>query len=114
MPSGSSGDWATHADDIAVWTSRGWHYIPPKYGPPLYIRDEDAYVRWTGDDGWQDGLGNLVHSGGTIPLSSIIGADASAVMKVENQTTATPPSTTGSEAEIIPSGASGAWSGHNW
>ena len=113
VPAGSSGDWSTHEDDIAVWTSRGWQYTSPRVRGPIYVADEDAYVRWTGTE-WASGLGSLLHSSDSIPLSSIIAPAASFVIRVENATTTAPPgSASVGVAYIVGPSATGAWLGYD-
>ena len=92
-----TGTWGTEGiavNSIAVWSSLdagSWQEIEPKFGPPLYVEDEDGFIRWTGDDGWKNGVGSGAHEDDTIPLSAIAGLAASLTIRVQNQTTNTPP-----------------------
>ena len=108
-----TGSWAAEGiavNSIAVWSSIGggsWQEVEPTFGPPLYIRDEDAYVRWTGDDGWLDGLGSGSYPASSIPPSTLIWDG-----RVQNQTTNAPPSAAQGVAYIIGSTPTGAWAGN--
>jgi hypothetical protein len=104
-----SGDWVGHADDIMVFTSRGWEPIAAKIGFWVYVEDEDVFVRYTTGGAWSAGPGPLSHTANSIPLSAVIALGLGTV-KVENQTTNTPPSSpTVGQAYIIGSSPTGAW-----
>ena len=89
-----TGAWAAEGiavNSIAVWSTLGggsWQEVTPRFGPPLYIQDEDGYVRWAGDDGWLDGVGSRAYPDDTIPLSAHIWDG-----RVQNQTTNVQPAT---------------------
>lgn len=76
------------ANDIIVWTSRGWVEVDPDYGPPIFVKNANgdypanSYVHWQGDDGWMSDS----EDADSVKLSSIIGAAGSLTIRVENQT----------------------------
>lgn len=83
------GTWDVSTNSIAVWSSLeggSWQEIEPAFGPPLYVVDTDGYKRWTGDDGWKDGVGSGAHPDQSIPHSAFIWDE-----RVANQELYAPP-----------------------
>ena len=58
VPAGASGDWAGHADEIAVYDLNTWIFQAPVAGWVARVLGEDAQVRFDGA-AWQDGAGAL-------------------------------------------------------
>lgn len=111
VPSGASGDWGDHPDEIALFTSRGWVFIAPKIGTLLLLEDEDTYYRLKANGDWEAGVGQSALSDNTVRASHIIGGRTHWV--VVNQTTNTPPGSPATGDTYIVGGApTGAWSGH--
>ncbi|MBP0484487.1 DUF2793 domain-containing protein [Sagittula salina] len=58
LPAGASGDWAGHADEIAVKDQGAWTFHAPVAGWRATVLDEDAVARFDGS-AWQSGEGAL-------------------------------------------------------
>lgn len=111
VPSGASGDWGDHPDEIALFTSRGWVFISPKIGTLVLVEDEDTYYRLKANGDWEAGVGQSALSDNTVRSSHIIGGRTHWV--VVNQTTNTPPGSPATGDTYIVGGTpTGAWSGH--
>lgn len=110
VPSGATGDWSTHEDDIAVYTARGWQFITPTTGRFVFIEDEGKYYHFSAGGTWTEGFGNTPPPDNTVPLSSTI--NFGYFVRVENQTTDTPPgSPSVGDAYIIGDSPTGDWVG---
>lgn len=111
LPAASTGDWSGHDDDVAVYTARGWAFIPPQVGTMLYVRDEDGFVHYSDGGTWDDGLGNMALPANSVLPASILGGRTRWI--VENQTTDTPPASPADGVQYIigPSPADD-WAGH--
>lgn len=119
VPSGATGDWSGHADDIAVWTTREeWEFIAPKAGWLVWTRGtapdgyDVAYHYDSAQGEWTAGFGGQAHPDGTIPQSATINFGKNFI--VENQTTNTPPGSPAlADAYIIGPSPTDAWVGHS-
>lgn len=106
-----TGAWATHDDEIAVFTARGWEFIPPSIGMLIFVEDLQTFIHYTTGGAWETGLSNTPAGNGTVWPSSILGGRTHWI--VENQTTNDPPvSPTDGDAYIIGPSPTGDWSGH--
>lgn len=109
VPSGASGEWGDHADEIAIWTARGWGYIPPRRGRLVEVEDEDAYRHWMGTE-WELGLGNSTFVDASIaPRHLIQGVTA---WIVEEVGTNTPPTIAKGVNYIVGGSPTGDFAGH--
>ena len=104
-----TGEWATHGNQVAVYTRRGWVFIIPAVGDLYYVRDGSGV--WV----YRDEAGNIVSRFANTPASirdaTLIGGQRRYI--VESQTVNDPP---GSPALgvywIIGPAPTGAWAGH--
>lgn len=114
VPAGATGtDWAGNGGRVAIYTSSGWEFVIYNIGRLLYVEDEDAYYHRDDSGAWVAGVGDIVVTADTIPLSALIGANASFQIRVENQTTDTPPvGPSVGAAYIVGPAPTGAWVGH--
>jgi len=105
VPAGATGAWATHPNEIAIWTARGWAFQFPSEGDLLYIADEDGYIHYDGAS-WVNGIGVYAFSPGIIqPTHLLIRA-----WNVENQTLNAPPATgPAGEQYIVGPSPTGTW-----
>jgi hypothetical protein len=103
-----TGAWATHGNEVAIYTRRGWVFVIPAVGDLYYVRDgSNAWV-------YRDEAGNIVsrfaNTASSIRDGTLIGGQRRYI--VESQTVNTPP---GSPALgvywIIGSAPTGAWAG---
>jgi hypothetical protein len=109
VPSGASGDWGDHADDIAIWTARGWGYVPPRKWRQVGVDDEGGYRHWSGT-AWALGLGNNAHADASIaPVKLVQGLTFWIVQEVGLDT---PPSIVKGINYIVGATPSGAFVGH--
>ena len=109
----ATGAWAGHDGDVAIQTARGWEFVAFGIGRFLYDEATDTYYHRKATGDWVSGFGAQTLSDDTIRLGALIGADASFMLKVENQTTNAPPaSPTVGNAYIIGPAPTGAWAGH--
>jgi hypothetical protein len=100
-------DWAGKDGRIAIYTAAGWFFATLPVGALLLVEDEDEYY-------YRNTLGSwvLAIASRPVPLTSIIGAGASFIIKVENQTTNAPPaSPSAGVAYVIGPSPTGAWAG---
>ncbi len=51
-----TGAWATHEDDIAVWTESAWYFLTPEQGQLFYIEDEAVLSVFKTATGWSSGV----------------------------------------------------------
>lgn len=110
VPGGASGDWGDHADDIAIWTARGWAYVPPRFGRLLYVKDQKGYVHYTADGEWAEGLGNNAHADDSISPDKLIQGLTHWI--VEQNGLNTPPSIVKGVNYVVGNSPTGAWVGH--
>lgn len=110
VAAGPTGAWAGRANDLALYTERGWVLIEPRIGDWVLVEDEDVYVRYKPDGTWAAGQGSAGYGANSIPHSALINVDP---LRVENQTTNTPPgSPVVPVAYIVGSAPTGVWTGH--
>jgi hypothetical protein len=108
VPAGATGGWSSHQDDIAVFTANGWRFEEPDIGRWLLVESTDGYKRYSAV-GWLYGPGARSFSAGSIPLSAALGWGERVI--VESVQVLSPPAATKGLRYIIPSGASGVWTG---
>lgn len=114
VPAGATGAWAGKGGYVAVKTARGWEFVLFGIGRLLYVEDIDTYYRRNAAGVWIAGFGASALSANSVTLLNVLGAKASFVIKVENQTTTAPPaSPTAPTAYIIGPAATGAWAGQD-
>lgn len=113
LPIGATGaDWAGKAGQIAMRVGAKWHFAINPIGRRLYVEDEDTFYYRNDSGVWTAGNGANEFAANSIPITAIIGAKASFVLKVENQTTNAPPaSPVAPVAYIIGPSPTGAWAG---
>jgi len=105
-------DWSGHDDEVAIYTARGWVFATVPVGRFLYVQDETAFYHRNTSGDWTIGVGSVALSTNSVPLSAILGSGIRSIVKVEDQTTNTPPSSpVAPVAYIIGSSPTGAWAG---
>ena len=113
VAAGATGAWAGKSNYIATFTKRGWEFINFSIGRFIYVEAIDTYYHKNAGGSWITGLGNNTLAAGSVPITAVLGAKASFVVKIENQTTNTPPgSPTTPNAYIIGPSPTGAWVGN--
>lgn len=114
VAAGATGAWAGKSNYVAVRTVRGWEFVLFGIGRLLYVEDVDTYFRKNAAGVWTAGLGNSALGAGSVTLQNVLGAAASFVIKVENQTTNAPPtSPTAPTAYVVGPSPTGAWAGQS-
>jgi hypothetical protein len=113
IPTAATGaDWAGKDGTIGIFTSRGWVFAASSIGRFLFIRDQGAFYFKNASGVWTAGVGNIALAPDSVPMSAVIGSNASFKIKVENQTTDTPPvSPSVGVVYIIGSSPTGSWAG---
>lgn len=92
IPTAATGtDWAGKDGKIGIYKGSRWHFAVYPIGRFLYVEDETAFYHRNTSGVWTAGVGSIAISANSIPITAIIGAKASFVIKVENQTTKAPP-----------------------
>lgn len=120
-PSGD--DWASHADEIATFTARGWLFRQPFIGMIVYVADEDLLYHFDSNGDWVGGLPVGALANGSVQPRML--AEPFAILKVEDQRNAPPGSapTAGTMYQVgtSPTGAFAAqankvarWTGSAW
>lgn len=106
-----SGAWASHADEIGVWTVNGWAFIDPASVPGVmvYVADEDATYQLA-DDGWRKGIGPSALSAGMVEPYHLH-PDIARVWSVESQSTNAPPAGVEGITYVVGPSPTGAWAG---
>jgi hypothetical protein len=114
IPTAATGaSWAGKDTQIGIYTAAGWRFAVSPIGRFLYVKDETAFYHRNASGTWTAGVGSIVLGANAVNLTNVLGANASFMIKVENQTTNTPPgSPTAPTAYIIGSSPTGAWSGN--
>ncbi len=114
IPTAATGtDWAGKDGKIGIFKGVRWHFAVVPIGRFLYVEDETAFYHRNTSGVWTAGVGSIAISANSIPITAIIGAKASFVIKVENQTTNAPPvSPVVPTAYIIGPSPTGAWAGN--
>lgn len=113
IPTAATGAaWTGKDGQIGIFTAAGWVFAISPIGRLLYVKDETANYHRNTSGVWTAGVGSIALGAGSITLTTVLGANASFVIKVENQTTNTPPgSPVTPTAYIIGSSPTGAWAG---
>lgn len=114
IPTAATGtDWAGKDGKIGIYKGTRWHFAVVPIGRFLYVEDETAFYHRNTSGVWTAGVGSIAISANSIPITAIIGAKASFVIKVENRTTNAPPaSPVVPTAYIIGPSPTGAWAGN--
>lgn len=115
VPTAATGaDWAGKDGKIAIYKGLGWHFAISPVGRALYVEDEDARYYRNASGIWTAGSGSVVLAAGAVKITNVFGANASYVVRVENQTTnAEPASPVTPTAYIIgPSPTGTHWAGN--
>lgn len=106
-----TGDWASNAKYVAVYTARGWVFIAPAVGMTLLVEDVDVFYHYNTSASWAIGLddGSGLTDNSVYPNSLLFPCG---IPTVEDQTTTAPPGgASAGDAYIIGSSATGDWSG---
>ncbi len=113
IPTAATGvDWAGRDTKIGIYTEAGWRFATAPIGSFLYVEDENTFYYRNVSGTWTAGTGAAAFSASSVPISALIGANASVVVKIENQTTNAPPgSPTAPTAYIIGPSPTGSWAG---
>jgi hypothetical protein len=114
IPTAATGAaWAGKDGTIGIFTASGWVFAVSPIGRFLYVKDETAFYHRNAAGNWTAGVGSIALGAGSVSLPNVLGATASYVVKVENQTTNTPPvSPVTPTAYIIGPSPTGSWSGN--
>lgn len=114
LPIGATGaDWAGKAGQIAIRKGARWYFAISPIGRGLYVEDEDARYYRNASGVWTAGSGSVTLAANAVKITNVLGAKASFVVKVENQTTNTPPaSPVVPVAYVIGPSPTGAWASH--
>lgn len=114
VPTSATGtNWAGQDGKIGVYTAAGWFFVTVPIGRFVYVEDETAFYHRNAAGTWTAGVGSITLGDSSVPITAIIGANASLNIKVENQTTNTPPGSPVSPvAYIIGSSPTGDWAGN--
>jgi hypothetical protein len=114
IPTAATGaDWAGKDGTIGIFTAAGWFFAVVPIGRLLYVQDETAFYHRNASGVWTAGVGSIALGPASVNITNVLGAKASYVVKVENQTTNTPPvSPTAPTAYIIGPSPTGSWSGN--
>ncbi|WP_448043823.1 DUF2793 domain-containing protein [Bradyrhizobium liaoningense] len=114
VPTAATGAaWSGQDGKIAIYTARGWQFAVSPIGREIYVRDVDAYYHRNDSGVWTAGVGSVALQVNSVTLQNVLGANASFVIKVENQTTNAPPvSPSPPTAYIIGPSPTGSWAGN--
>jgi hypothetical protein len=114
IPTAATGvDWAGRDGQFGIYTNAGWRFAILPIGRFLYVKDETAFYYRNTSGVWTAGVGSIALGPNSVNLSNVLGANASFVIKVENQTTNAPPvSPSPPTAYVIGPSPTGAWSGN--
>lgn len=66
-----TGDWAGNQNSIAVFTSLGYLFVPPKVGMVVYVTSVDSFYRYKSTAVWELGLGLTAVPQGSIGFRSL-------------------------------------------
>lgn len=109
--SAPSGDWVGHANEIAVYSRRGWVFFVPPEGRLFFCESDGKHYYMDGNGDFISGIKNFA-ADNTIPDAAVIGWTFG--RQVESQTVNDPPSSPGLGVYWIIGGApTGDWSGHS-
>jgi hypothetical protein len=114
IPTAATGtDWAGKDGRVGIYTAGGWRFAILPVGHLLYVRDETAIYHKNASGVWTAGIGSITLASSSVKITNVLGANASFVVRVENQTTNTPPaSPVAPVAYIIGPAPTGAWAGN--
>lgn len=114
VPTAATGAaWAGQDGKVAIFTARGWQFAVSPIGREIYVRDVDTYYHRNNSGTWTAGVGAIALQANSVTLQNVLGANASFVIKVENQTTNIPPvSPIPPTAYIIGPSPTGSWAGN--
>lgn len=115
IPVAATGDdWAGHDGKIGIYTPGGWRFAAVPIGRFVYVEDETGFYHRNAAGTWTAGIGSIALGAGSINITHVLGAKASFVVKVENQTTNTAPaSPVAPVAYIVGPVPTGAWSAYS-
>lgn len=96
IPVAATGAWANKTNSIATWVEarREWFLVSPKPGWFVWLAGATQDIAYHYDSvqaAWITGLGGGLQADASVPLSALIGAKASFILKVENDTAYAPP-----------------------
>lgn len=114
IPTAATGtDWAGKDGKVGIYKGTRWHFAVVPIGRLLYVEDETAFYHRNTSGVWTAGIGSISIGANSVPMTAVIGAKASFVIKVENQTTNAPPSSpVAPTAYIIGPSPTGTWAGN--
>jgi hypothetical protein len=114
IPTAATGaDWAGKDGKIGIFTAAGWRFAVSPIGRFLYVEDETTVYHRNTSGAWTAGVGSVALGANSVTLQNILGANASSVIKVENQTTNAPPaSPSAGVSYIIGPSPTGSWAGN--
>ena len=110
VAAGATGAWAGKDKKLAQFTARSWVFIQPNAYDECTVLDESLVYSYSALGVWTAGV-----TGISLPVAgvNISNLKYGLGLRVFNQTTTTPPATPATgDAYIVPTGATGAWSGH--
>jgi hypothetical protein len=100
-----SAAWAAQANALAIWTALGWQFVTPAVGMLVYVQATGAFRHYTNTAVWQDGVGALTTTAGSVAPASLLWPLGVTVQATQN----TPPGSVAG-AYIVGSAPTGAWS----
>lgn len=114
IPTAATGvDWAGKDGKVGIYTAGGWRFAIVPLGRFLFVQDEGAFYYRNTSGVWTSGVGSILLGANSINITNVLGAKASFVVKVENQTTnAEPTATLGTNYIIGPSPTGTHWAGN--
>lgn len=105
-------DWAGKDGKVGIYKGSRWFFAAIPVGRLLYVEDETAFYHRNVLGVWTAGVGSVAIGANSLNITNMLGAKASFVVKVENQTTNAPPaSPVAPTAYIIGPSPTGAWAG---
>lgn len=106
-----SGAWAAHANELALYTSRGWVFVGTSFLAGRMVYNVATNSSWQlADSGWRNGVGNLLVTEIVSPVN--FASAVARMFSVINQTTNTPPGSPADQvAYVVGSSPTGAWAG---
>ena len=108
----ATGAWASKDGKVAIYTARGWEFVTFGIGRLVYDETTDSYYRKKPDGSWTSGFGTQAVGSDSVRPSALINAGVGYIIKIENQTTNSPPGSPSSgNAYIVGPSPTGAWAG---
>lgn len=108
----ATGAWVGRDNQVAVYTRRGWEFVNFGIGRFIYVEATDSYYHKNAVGAWIAGFGTQTLGANAVPITSVIAANASFVIKVENQTTNAPPVAVQGTSYVIGPSPTGVWAGN--